>query len=65
MRAMMIVVGALFAALLIAQLGGASAQTCADSCQKAYASCTKSCGSKTDCYTKCLNERDSCLAQCK
>ena len=66
MRAAMIVVGALFVAFLMAQMGSVSAETCADSCDKAYASCSKACKSTdTDCFTKCINEKDSCLVMCK
>ena len=65
MRAMMmIVVGALLTALCLAHFGAAGADTCADSCDRAYASCSKSCKA-TDCFTKCINEHESCLALCK
>ena len=66
MRAMMIVVGALLTALCCAHFGAAGADTCADSCDRAYASCSKSCKqSDTNCFTKCINEKESCLAVCK
>ena len=66
MRATIIVVGALIAALLIANRSTVGADTCSDACQKTYASCSKSCKqSDTDCFTKCINEQQSCLAQCK
>ena len=66
MRTTIIVVGALIAAFLIANPVTVGADTCSDSCDKAYASCSKSCkASDTDCFTKCINEKQSCLAQCK
>ena len=64
MRATLIVAGALLAAVFITQLRNATAETCSDSCDKAYAACIKSC-KQTDCFTKCLNEKESCLAQCR
>lgn len=64
MRATLIVTGALIAALFITQLRHATAETCSDACEKAYAACSKSC-KKTDCFTKCINEKESCLAQCR
>jgi hypothetical protein len=64
-RAIVVVVGALFAAFLIAQRGAATADSCADACQRAYAACTKSCKkNNTNCFTKCINEQQSCLARC-
>jgi hypothetical protein len=66
LRAILMVVVALSAALVIAQFGGATAQTCADACTKAYAACSRSCKSTdTDCFTRCINERESCLAKCQ
>lgn len=65
MRAI-IVIGALIGALLIAHFGAATADTCSDSCDRAYASCSKSCkASDTNCFTKCINEKESCLVRCK
>ena len=65
MRATLIVAGALIAALVVAQLGPASAGSCSDSCEAAYAACAKGCKrSNTDCFTKCLNEKGSCIAKC-
>ena len=63
MRATLIVAAALIAAFLVAQLGPVGASSCSDSCDAAYAACTKGCKS-TDCYTKCLNEKGSCIAKC-
>jgi hypothetical protein len=66
MRATIIVVGALIAAVFITTPAAAIADTCPDSCAKAYASCSKNCKqSDTDCFTKCINEKESCIAQCK
>ena len=66
MRATIIVAGALIAALLIANSSTVGADTCSDTCKRAYASCSKSCKqSDTNCFTKCINEQESCLAQCK
>ena len=65
MRAI-IVGAALIGALLIAHFGAASADSCSDACERAYAACSKSCNpSNTDCFTKCINEKESCLARCK
>ncbi len=64
MRAALIVTGALFAAVFITQVHYATAETCSDACNKAYAACSKSC-KQTDCYTQCINEKESCLAQCR
>ncbi len=66
MRLTIIVVGALLAALLIANRSPVGADTCSDACQAKYAACNKSCKKKgTDCFTKCINEQESCLIQCK
>ena len=66
MRATMIVVGALIAAVLLTTPSGATADACSDSCEKTYASCSKSSKqSDTNCFTKCINEKESCIAQCK
>lgn len=66
MRATILVVGALIAALLIASNSSVGAGTCSDACEKTYAACSKSCKpSNTDCFTKCINEKESCLAVCK
>ena len=65
MRAI-IVIGALLGAFLIAHFGAATADTCSDSCDRAYAECNKSCKSTaTDCFTKCINVHESCLVKCK
>ena len=64
MRGILIVGGALIAAVFITQLRNATAETCAESCEKAYAACSKGC-KQTDCFTKCINEKESCLAQCR
>jgi len=70
MRVSIFLIGILTAAFLVAHTGVAAAadSVCADACQKAYASCASSCGKKgkkaTDCYTKCINEQQSCLARC-
>jgi len=64
MRATLIVAGALLAGVFITQLRNASAETCSDACDKAYAACSNSC-KQTDCFTKCINEKESCLAQCR
>ena len=66
MRATIIVVGALIAAVFSTTPGAAIADTCSDSCEKTYASCSKSCKqSDTNCFTKCINEKESCIVQCK
>lgn len=59
-----IAAGALIGTLLMAQFGTTIADTCSDSCERAYASCSKGCKT-TDCFTKCINEKESCLALCK
>lgn len=64
MRATLIAVAALIAAFLIWHLGAAAtADTCSDACDRAYAACSKSC-KNTDCYTRCLNEKGACMARC-
>lgn len=64
MRATLIVVAVLIAAFFVAHFRVATAETCTDSCAAKYAACTKHC-KDTNCYTKCLNERESCLGSCK
>lgn len=66
MRATILVVATLIAALLIASHSSVGADTCSDACEKTYAACSKSCKqSDTDCFTKCINEKESCLAVCR
>jgi len=66
MRKILILAGALIAAVVIANFRSATAGTCSDACEQTYAACTKSCpSSNTDCFTKCLNDRGSCLAKCQ
>ena len=63
--AFLIVIATLIAAFLFMQRGAATADTCSDACDKAYASCTSSCKKNdTDCFTKCINEKNSCLVHC-
>jgi hypothetical protein len=65
MRAAIILIVALIGGFLIVQ-SAATADSCGDACERAYATCTKSCkGSDTDCFTKCLNERGSCQSACQ
>ena len=64
MRATIILLGALIVTFLVAHRGAVTAETCSDSCDKAYAACSKSC-KQTDCFTKCINEKESCLALCQ
>jgi len=64
MRATFIVFVGLIAAFVVAQFGAASADSCSDKCDAAYAACSKSC-KDTDCYTRCLNDRGSCIAKCQ
>jgi hypothetical protein len=59
-----ILAGALIGTLLVVQFRTTVADTCSDSCDRAYASCSKTCKT-TDCFTKCINEKESCLALCK
>jgi len=54
----------LLAGVFITQLRNATAETCSDACDKAYAACSNSC-KQTDCFTKCINDKESCLAQCR
>jgi hypothetical protein len=66
MRAMIIILATVMVVFLSAHFGAATADTCSDSCDRAYAACKQSCpSSKTDCFTKCINEHESCLALCK
>jgi len=68
MRATIILAGllmALVAGIVMMNRGAATADTCSDACDRAYAACTKSCKSNTNCFTSCLNERGSCLSKCR
>jgi len=64
MRATLIVAGTLLAGIFLTQFRNATAETCANACDTAYAACSRSC-KQTDCFTKCINEKESCLAQCR
>ena len=63
MRATLIAVAVLIAAFVVWHLNAATADTCSDSCERAYAACSKSC-KNTDCFTRCLNEKGACIAKC-
>ncbi|MGD9763433.1 MAG: hypothetical protein AB7V27_06960 [Candidatus Binatia bacterium] len=65
MRAILIVVFVLVAAFLIANWRMASADTCSDSCDRNYSSCSSGCGKNTNCYTKCVNQKNACLLRCE
>jgi len=63
--ATLVVVAALIAGFLIANQSAVTAGSCEDGCEKAFAVCNKGCNANdTDCFTRCLNIRGSCLSKC-
>jgi hypothetical protein len=64
MRSTIFAVVAIVAGFFVWQFSAATADTCSDSCTRAYESCTKGC-KNTDCYTKCLNDKGACMAKCQ
>jgi hypothetical protein len=64
MRTTLIALVAIVAGLLFWHFSAATADTCSDSCARAYDTCSKGC-KNTDCYTKCLNEKGTCMAKCQ
>ena len=64
--AILIVITVLIAAFLMMQRGAATADTCSDACEKAYASCASACKkADTNCFTRCINEKNSCMVRCQ